>query len=281
MNEIQIKAHASRASVDRFLRHTAGIVNGVRITGALSDSGKRADEEQPGTGCFVRWGRHHMILTARHVIEDAPGAELRIFSYPAAGFKVQPSLEVTKKDIVEAIHLNSESSIHVCVWEDLAIVTVNPNDFPGAEFIDIGKDWADPVEGERVGCCGFPSDYHVTVAKTVIAERELIDIGLLPIAFSESVLPVPDEQALKFKFREFDPGRHYLVPYPSSAVTQHPRGISGAAMWWESDERLIVWRPNFKFAGTCISYYPKSEVLEVVKASVVRRFLGEVLGPFD
>src|SRR6266849_175839 len=33
----------------------------------------------------------------------------------------------------------------------------------------------------------------------------------------------------------FDAERHFLIPYEEAAKGKHPRGISGAAMWWESE----------------------------------------------
>jgi len=277
-----IERHESEAGVDRLLRHTAGIVNGVRVVGTHPISGKRADEEQPGTGCFIRWGSHHLILTARHVVESVRPEDLRIFSYPLDGYKVQATSEVRKTDIVEATYLSARNAaIHCCTWEDLAVVSVGPNDFPGAEFVDLAKDWTDPPEGESVCCCGFPSDHHVTAAKTVTKDREIVDLGLLPIVFSGKVLPLPSEDELKFEITAFDPGNHYLVPYATSLISKHPRGISGAAMWWESDDKLVVWRPNFKFAGICVCTYKGGAVVQVIKASVVVRFLEEVLGSPD
>jgi hypothetical protein len=277
-----IEKHASEAGVDRLLRHTAGIVNGVRVVGTIPATGKTGDEEQPGTGCFIRWGNHLIILTARHVIENAQIQDLRVFAYPSDGFKVKPTVEVTKEDIVEAVRLDGRSAaIYSCAWEDLAVLTIDPDDFPGAEFVDIAKDRTDVLEGELVSCCGFPSDCHVTASKSAIKDREIVDIGLIPIVFSGNVLPAPTESDMKFKFTEFNPANHYLVPYMASTMTQHPRGISGAAMWRESDEKLVVWRPNFKFAGTCVCSYKDGTVVQVVKASVVALFLEEIFGSPD
>ncbi len=59
----------------------------------------------------------------------------------------------------------------------------------------------------------------------------------------------------------------------------YPRGISDAAMWWESDQKQIIWRPHFKFAGVCTACYKRGTVVQVVKASVVRRFLEKVFDP--
>ena len=106
----------------------------------------------------------------------------------------------------------------------------------------------------------------------------MVDIGLIPVVFSGNVLPAPTETDLKFKITAFNPAHHYLVPYTTSTMTQHPRGISGAAMWWESDEKLAVWRPNFKVAGICVCSYKDGTVVQVVKPSAVVLFLEEILG---
>ncbi len=274
-----IEKYASQASVDRLLRLTAGIVNEIRVFGTDPVTGKRADEEQPGTGCFVRWGGHDLILTAGHVVAGAHPKDLRVFSYPADGFKVQPIGDIRNSDIVDAVHLSDKNAhVHICTWEDLAVITAGQGDFASADFVDLAKDWIDPPEGELVSCCGFPSDYHVTTGKTVTRDRELVDIGLLPLVFSGKVLPVPNEDELQFKITAYDPSRHYLVPYPISVTSKHPRGISGAAMWWESDEKMAIWRPNFKFAGICVCSYKDGTVVQAVRASVVVRFLEETLG---
>jgi hypothetical protein len=77
----------------------------------------------------------------------------------------------------------------------------------------------------------------------------------------------------------FDADRHYLIPY-DHPKSKHPRGFSGAAAWWEPADPQQVWRPNFKFAGVATHCYERrNPILErIVKASVVRQFLEEVLG---
>ena len=95
------------------------------------------------------------------------------------------------------------------------------------------------------------------------------------------MLPPPTEEERKFKITSFDEDRHYLVPYGDAANSKYPGGISGAAMWWESDQPKITWRPHFKFAGLCVACYKRGAVVQVVKASVVRRFLEEVFGPAE
>jgi hypothetical protein len=112
----------------------------------------------------------------------------------------------------------------------------------------------------------------------MIGIKEERTLALRPETFSGQVLPQPTEQELRFQITAFDPDRHYLIPYEHPEST-HPRGFSGAAIWWESDQKQLVWKPTFKFAGVCTSCYRGGKVEQVVKASVVRRFREKVFGP--
>jgi len=97
---------------------------------------------------------------------------------------------------------------------------------------------------------------------------------LNPIGFDGDVLPSRIGQY----FRDFDPDRHYLVPYEPAKEGKHPRGISGAAMWVQSLEKSLVWAARFNFGGICTSSYKDGTIERVVKASVVCQFLTEVFG---
>jgi hypothetical protein len=49
-------------------------------------------------------------------------------------------------------------------------------------------------------------------------------------------------------------------------------------VWVESSEQHAFWAARFKFAGTCTICYQDGTVEQIVKASVVRQFLFDVLG---
>src|SRR5271166_670160 len=126
---------------------------------------------------------------------------------------------------------------------------------------------------EYVACCGFPYDKHVLVGVQTTGSRQERTIALRPELFFGQVLSGPN-----FPTNDFDSTRHYLVPYRHHD-SNHPKGFSGAAAWWEKKQPLKVWRPNFKFAGICTHAYKDGAIERIIKASVVRRFLEEVLGP--
>ena len=172
-------------------------------------------------------------------------------------------------------------TIHRCDWEDLALLAGPPESFPVREFFDAKTEWLDPGVGEVLHCIGFPTDSGFVCEKKKFGERDEWTIAVYPSLFSASVLPHPTENDLKYKITAFNQDRHFLVPLDGAATGKRPHGISGAAVWWESDQMRAIWRPDFKFAGVCVCCYNRGAVLQIVRASVVRRFLQEVFGSAD
>lgn len=279
-NQEELKRQACEASINRVATHTVGIINSLRTKGYDPTTNRRGDGEEMGTGCAGRWGPNHFILTARHVIkEEAAPSDLRIFWRPAPFIERRSDRDLTLNDIADGTPIKDSSAvIHRCPWEDLAVVIIDPK---GAgehtEFFDIENGWVDPAVGEIVNCCGFPFDRNVLVKRSMVGAKEEQTIAVRPEIFSGHVLPEPSEEERKFQITAYDPDRHYLVPY-EHGISKHPLGFSGAAMWWESDQKQVVWRPNFHFAGVCTSGYKKGTIEQVVKASTVRKFLANVFG---
>ena len=168
--------------------------------------------------------------------------------------------------------------IHRCKWEDLAVVTIDAAQFPDVDFTEPEKDWIDPPVGENVHCCGFPTDHSIRMNHRVVSPtRDEVDVAVWPTTFSGQVLPFPSVDEVKFHYDGLDSNRHYLMRYDGAGVSEQPHGVSGAAVWWESDKKEIIWRPSW-FAGTATHCHKKGAVVRVVKASVVRRFLAELFG---
>lgn len=268
--------HAKNAALERLWTHTVGIANRAMATDGIDPaSGLPGKEhEAPGTAVAGVLEGHHFILTARHVLDKALPRNLGFFARPAGAFtQVSHASDVTIEDAFAALPLAAESiaCIHRCEWEDLAPVTVEP-DVLGSylEFADL-RNFVDPQEGETVIGMGFPVSGAFIFSRQ--AGPNLQKAALLtPIAFSGEVLPTSSGRY----FKNFEPDRHYLIPYELAKQGKHPRGISGAAVWMQSTEKQIVWTPDFKFAGICTSCYKDGTVEQIVKASTVRRFLTEV-----
>jgi hypothetical protein len=274
VTQSEFEKQASDASLNHVLRRTVGVINEVRVVGRHPD-GRKADQEVPGTGCPVLWDENHLILTAKHVIDTASVKDIRIaaFSHTAIVFKEPERLTLDDTEAGEPLPANSR--IVCCEWEDLAAIVIPSTTLPKCDFVDIQREWIDPGEGELVHCCGFPTDHNVTADRKMVGEKEEIGIAVYPTVFNGKVLPHPSEHDLKFYITDFDTSSHYLIPYACSG-SKHPRGVSGAAIWWETDQEMLVWRPEFKFAGTCVCTYRSGTIIQVIKASVVRRFLKEI-----
>lgn len=255
--------------------HSVGIINTIRDV----DKESRTDSETSGTACLGRWGNHHFILGAGHVLHpDAKVSDLRFFWRPYGDDKYLADTDLRGEHITSGVPIrNPKARIVRCQWEDLAIIKIHPSETGQySEPVDIGKDWVDPVIDETVHVFGFPVDRHIVVGNQVVSPtRREVTVAIRPDIFSGKVMSGPN-----FPTNDFDADRHYLIPY-DHPESKHPRGFSGAAAWWEPADPQRVWRPNFKFAGVCTHCYERrSPILErIIKASAVRRFLEEALGP--
>ena len=267
--------HAQQAAMERLWSHTVGIANrALAKEGYDPHSGLPGrEQESPGTGVAGACGNHYFILTAKHVLEDAKLDEINFFGRPTASFK--HASEVTIQDLLLAVPLNDpDAAIHRCEWEDLALITVKPDSLGQyVEFADIAASWIDPPENAPVIGLGFPVSTGTIFSRQMgsVVQRAVL---LNPIGFDGDVLP---SSAGRY-FKDFNPQRHYLFPYERAARGEHPRGISGAAMWCQSVEGHLVWATRLKFAGICTSSYKDGTIEQVIKASVVCQFLTEVFG---
>jgi hypothetical protein len=278
--DIVIESNAYDAARERLWSHTVGIANRALVRhGTDPATGLRAiEQEAPGTGFAGVWGRHHFILTANHVLDEAQLNDLSFFVRQTGHLVSRRASEVKMEDGVVAVPLNDpDAAIHRCEWEDLAILTIEPDALgPKLEFFDVGSSWVDPPKGEMVVGVGYPVAGGVRFEKRVgsVLEKAVL---LNPTMFGGAVLPCPDEEALRF-IKGFDPNRHYRIPYEHAKAGKGPEGISGAAAWVKASEEHMIWAPRFKFAGICTSCYKDGTVEQIVKASVVRQFLLEVFG---
>jgi hypothetical protein len=262
--------------MERLFSHTIGITNrALACDGREPHSGLPARElEKPGSAVAGKWGSSYFILTANHVLENGQLSDLEFFARPSGALESVP--EVAMKDARSAMPLNdSQAAIHRCVWEDLALVSLNDTDVfgPYLEFVDVAKSWADPLEGENLFGLGYPVSSGAIFGRQAGTNRQMF-VLLRPGPFGGAVLP--DSQGAYFK--NFVPGKHCLIPYDLAAGGEHPGGISGAALWLRSNTTSTVWAPRFTFAGVCTAAYRNGSIVQVVKASIVRQFLAEVFG---
>ncbi len=271
-----IESHQNTAALERLWSHTVAITNTALTShGTDPQTGLPArEEETPGTGVAAVWGKQHLILTAKHVVEQARVEDLRFFVRQKGELKTQHASEVTMQDALEPVPLNDlHAKIHRCEHEDLAAVTLRADALGTLlEFFDASS-WIDPPEGETVFGVGYPCSYGVIRNGNPVGSVIQKSVILCPMPFNGIVQPSTSGHA----FRDFDPKRHYLIPYEHGRAGKHPKGISGAA-WVQSDERQQVWSAKYTFAGLCTSCYRDGTVEQIVKASVVQEFLAQTFG---
>jgi hypothetical protein len=265
--------HAKDAALERLWTHTVGIANrALGIDGIDPTSGLPGREDEiPGTGIAGTFKGRHVVLTARHVLDEAQPSDLSFFARPSGAF-ARPS-EVSMQDGYSAIPIvgNSSAIIHRCEWEDIAVIIIESDALgPYLEFADLASS-VDPEEGEFVLGMGFPVSNAFVFQRRVGSNLQKA-VLLAPIAFQGEVLPSTTGRFLK----GFCADRHFLIPYDLAAQGKHPKGISGAGVWLQSKEKQVVWTPSFIFAGICTSCYREGTIEQIVKASAVRAFLEEV-----
>lgn len=270
-----LQDQAGKASSDRLWKHSVAIVNSIRIKGTDPATGRRADAEEFGTGCALRWHGQHLIVTAKHVLGDAKPSDLRVFYCPAGAPETIGRDELRDQDVIDGRPITDPNAvIHRCEWEDLALITtIIPENEEYVEGFDLAENWIDPPQGEPVHSFGFPADSNIPWKTYMIGNKEERILAIRPGMFAGEVVGEPN-----FLTKDFDSSIHYLIPFADAAEGKHPRGYSGAAVWWESDKPEVIWRPNFKFAGICTSCY-KGKMEKVIKGSAVVRFIEETLGP--
>jgi len=276
-----IEEKQKKAAEERLWSYSVGIANGaVTICGTDPVTGlKGKEKESPGTGVVGVWCTQHFILTAKHVVEAARVRDLRFFIRRVSELKSKHVSEIKLQDGCEPVQLADPSAtIHRCEFADLAVVTMTQAALgPMLEFFDAVTSWHDPSEGERVFGVGYPVSYGVEVDRRRIGSELERSIVLSPVYFNGIVQP----SASGRYFGDFDPQRDFLIPYEHGKGGRHPKGISGAAVWVQSNDVHQVWAARYRFAGICTSCYRDGTVEQIVKASVVRRFLTEVFGVPD
>jgi hypothetical protein len=276
-----IETEASKAIFNRIWSHTVGIVNESKLerqVGKLPD-GRRVEESPPGTGCLIQWGSHSCILTAGHVVQSAAVSDLKFF-IGSQSLKEQSRQEVESQAYVEAYQPRSMEidAIFRCSWEDMTVLTVPPGEIK-SELHTLKSAWADPQQGAIVQVLGFPTHKPLALGIERVGDQEQRTIGLTPTYWDGRVVPVPPRwEESSFSQYPYDPEKHFFTEWKPIDPNMGLKGFSGAAAWTPASVPTgKLWSPKLLFAGMCTHYYGKSGLGRMIKASVVLRFLEEIL----
>ena len=221
-----------------------------------------------GTGTLIRWKGRHLILTAYHVIEDTLPEDLRFFLPPDS-----PPIKVERETMLKMpgapiglMRTFTEIELGRIVTDtelDLTAIEVDGNlaeKFP-ARFFDLAEGGRTPVEGQQTIIMGFPHD----ISRVTHAGFRVV------FSYVMWTQIAPNRKGL----RDFDPDRHFLTHYTEAETYRDasPKGISGAAMWFLSNESLSVWYPKLDIAGVGIGWYKDRQLLQIVQREIVEEFL--------
>src|SRR5262245_10582474 len=222
-----------------------------------------------GTGTLIRWKGRHLILTAHHVIEDTLPEDLRFFLPPDS-----PPIKVEREtmskmpgaptSLMRPFTQLDLGRIVIDKELDLAAIEVDGNlsvKTP-ANFFDLAEGGRTPTEGQQTIIMGFPSD----ISRVTHAGFRVL------LSYVMWTQVAPNRKYL----RDFDPDIHFLTHYTEAEThpDASPRGISGAAMWFLSNESLSVGYPKLDIAGVGISWYKGQQpVLQIVQREIVEEFL--------
>lgn len=269
---------AAQAVVKWLRSRCIGVINGKRMYGRFPD-GRRGDEEQPGSGSMILWGKQYCILTARHVVEGAEKNDMRFF-FPAHDIEFNSRGDLLRSGRLEW-DIGTQATVYDiirCSWEDIALLTIDPKTAPNTEFYDFNSGWRDPAPTEPIYCLGFPRHDPITlhVERTENSEHHIL--GLVPMIWTSVVIPKPDSLIDPYSEESpYDPNRHFLVEWNVEDKTLGMKGFSGAATWTDPDAKL--WSPKLLLTGMVTRYYSNIKVGRMVRASVLKEFLEEALGP--
>src|SRR5260370_18709864 len=247
---------ADSAAREAVAAHTVGII-------ATDDAGNT--RAALGTGSAIKWGDHHVILTARHVLANTTPTELRFFVKPEGNMittsvddlPTAQQLRTSKIIKVENVKLSSGHGLAA-----LAVSAEIGTEYP-INFFPLQANAITPPVGTILGALGYPTSLSREVMKGSRAA--------FPTMTYEKVVTT---NAL---LQEFDPQHHFLTTYTfakDSGDQPHPGGYSGTGMWAHVPPTGI-WQANLQLAGVVIAYYAGKQLLKAIRVETVITFLTE------
>jgi hypothetical protein len=251
--------------------HVLGVVN---LKEEVNERA-RTRWEGLGTGCACVWRGQKLVLTAKHVLQDAGSADIAFLprSATALGWESPGNIE----GVVERVTVGIEKVVR-CQWEDLAAIVLDGDgaDTLNVEFCELPKRLAvdETISGSgSVLIIGFPVDQTFRVSESRVPGHTTVIMACPCESFWGELVKEP-EGALD---SSYDPDRHLLIRFEPRSEGLRPFGYSGAAVWCDPARREAIWTANPLLLGIQTHTYEKSGLVRAVRASTIRRFLEESL----
>lgn len=275
---IGLNQNASSAFEEAVRSRTVGIANLVlEEIPHSSEQDQRQFFESVGTGSALYWRGRELLLTAKHVLDRASGADLRFFPRVLGYIESATPSQFAPAALpdMSAREKISVDKIIRCAWEDLAAIVFSRGAAAAykIDFHVLDGNVSVPRPGTNVLMIGHPTDSAFDVSRHQLGPNLQTRLrGIYPTILTSSVDDVP-----KFwqTLRNFEPERHFLVPFSPARDEREPLGFSGTGVWCYRQERTAVWVAKPSLEGVCTHYYRPSQRLKIVNAEQIQRFLSE------
>lgn len=262
------QVEANKAFFERLFYHMVGIINLVHRVKEISTNRAIAYQEI-GTGTACKYHGKKIILTAKHVLEDAGPEELRFL--PRVSGRIEWADEPIRTRS-ERVMLKIDR-IALCEAEDLAAIVLAPDspDLPYVQFLELPAKLAEAPEQGSCVVLGYPSDQN-SVAEIRRDERGTVhNLCVKSDGFWGEITSTGRP------LQGFDKDAHFLLKFFRTHEGARPEGYSGAGVWLPppTAEPTELWTPDPRLVGVETHAYLNLGLLRVVKSRVVADFLEE------
>lgn len=220
-----------------------------------------------GTAVAVRWNHHCIFLTADHVIRSTPVKDLRFFFRPSGTLVRADSKPATKPIRLEPCQPIEIFDCFQNKAADIAALIVSPileKQF-NVRFHDLQDRPKLPTPiPSSVAAIGFPGDSREDLTPNMAA--------LMAAPLWGNI-----ERGEGWRPDDFKPRSQLLLKFLPADQGRHPGGFSGAGIWYrEATPKPQVWSPNLGLAGICTDYYPRKEMLSILRVEKLAAFLSKI-----
>lgn len=251
--------------------HVLGVVNLKEVVSEQAHT----RWEGMGTGCACLWRNTTLVLTAKHVLEEAQPRDIAFL--PRSGTVLRWDQPGQIEGMVERVTIGIERIVR-CQWEDLAAIVLAGDglDRLNIEFCGVPKRLARDQTANGPGSVliiGYPFDQTFVASE----HRQFEGVAKLLACPCDSFwgeLVATPEQTLG---SDYDPERHLLVRFEPGRHGSRPHGYSGAAVWCDPVRQGPIWTPDPLILGLQTHGYPRAGLIRAVRASSIRSFLEESL----
>ena len=266
---IALNSEQHRAFAEKVIWQTVGIVNCTRVP-IRTESGMLYAEKGLGTGSACIWKDKKVILTARHVVEEANRSDLRFFLRPSG--RIDWNSQSAPADYSERIELPIDRIIQSSRYDLCAIVLLPVPDmerFP-LQYCNLPNGFGGAPSSGGVFLAGFPSDQAIRM-ESVITSPGTIHQALAAVGRGCWATIVAEKP--RYFPSSYDPASNFLLCFDPSEEGSLPHGYSGTGVWYQRSAGLPFWAANPVLAGVQVSWHRESKLMICVRSEIVQQFL--------